>query len=64
MPLCNLNAILITNSKLKLTYSSNTTIQSCIALHYVLYQIMPLQEGPFGLGVSTSIFFENTFLKP
>jgi hypothetical protein len=30
MPLSNLNAILITNNKLDLSYSSNTTIQSCI----------------------------------
>ena len=57
MHLRNLNAILITNSKLELTYSSNTTIQSLIALHYVLYQIMPLQAGPFGLDVSKCTFF-------
>ena len=57
MHLRNLNAILITNSKLELTYSSNTTIQSRIALHYVLYQIMPLQAGPFGLAVSKCTFF-------
>ena len=30
MPLSYLNAILITNNKLDLSYSSNTIIQSCI----------------------------------
>ena len=57
MPLSNLNVILITNNKLDLSYSSNTTISSCMSLHYYINSC--LYAGPFGLVVSKSVFLKK-----